>query len=45
MKPDPDIIDEVRRRMAAGEPLHEIEDRLDYREQNKPAADAAAKNE
>ena len=45
MKPDPEAIAEVRRRMAAGEPLHEIEDRLDLREQNKPAADAAAENE
>ena len=32
MKPDPDAIAEVRRRMAAGVPLCEIEDRLDARE-------------
>lgn len=29
---DPNTIDEVRRRITAGEPLHEIEDVLDQRE-------------
>lgn len=36
VKPDNTFaIAEVRRRLAAGEPLREIEDRLDYRENQK----------
>ena len=40
MNPDPDAIADIRRRMNAGEPLCEIEEYLDWRE-NRPPRRAA----